>query len=155
MLTGVHDDCRKNINAQLMTMTFSNNQSSHTPATRVDSATRTSQEVSARRITNRYKTNRKSSTESSPSSSSSSSSSSTSSFASRIRGMFINAIGDGVSGCRRVYRPTVWGWSRRTIGDKWRLSDIYREAIFHCFSSGCPYERGFDYSAEKSPIQSV
>jgi hypothetical protein len=59
-------------------------------------------------------------------------------------------------GCRRVLQADHPGMKyRRTIGDKWRLSDIYREAIFHCFSSGCPYEQGFDYSAEKLPIQTV
>jgi hypothetical protein len=59
-------------------------------------------------------------------------------------------------GCQRVLQADRPGMEySRTIGDKWRLSDIYRETIIHCFSSGGFYERGFDYAAEKLPIQTV
>ena len=52
MLTDVHNDCRENVETQLTTVTV--RYSSHTLATRLNSADKTSSELSARQTANRY-----------------------------------------------------------------------------------------------------
>ena len=98
MLTGVHDDCRENVNAQLTTVIVI--QSSHTPTIRLNSAAQTSGELPAKRITKSTE-NRLPLLPSTLSLYYYLSTTFTFSFhhsttASRVRGPFINAAGDGV-----------------------------------------------------------